>query len=81
MAFVSSVGKIHMPTTSSGSKPDEDNDDEAEDPNSEEFRKLLSTITREEVDKHLTKCPHPDTAEKMTKVCPSSSRPFNLIRP
>jgi len=48
---------------------DED-DDDAEDALSPEFRQLLSTITREEVDKHLTRCPHPETAERMTKVGP-----------
>lgn len=48
---------------------DEDNDD-AEDALSSEFHQLLSTITREEVDKHPTRCPHPETAERMTKVGP-----------
>ncbi|KDQ54967.1 hypothetical protein JAAARDRAFT_134565 [Jaapia argillacea MUCL 33604] len=71
VAFVSSVGKIHLPA---GVAPpsltpldtDED-DDEAQDALSPEFRKLLSTITREEVDKHPTRCPHAETAERMTK--------------
>lgn len=49
--------------------PDGDNDnDDVEDTFSPEFRQLLSTITREEVDKHPTRCPHPETAERMTKV-------------
>lgn len=48
---------------------DEDNDD-VEDALSPEFRQLLSTITREEVDKHVTRCPHLETAERMTKVGP-----------
>jgi len=65
VAFVSSVGKIHLP---SNVTPDGDGDnDDAEDPISPEFRQLLATITREEVDKHLTRCPHPETAERMTK--------------
>ncbi|KAE9397671.1 chorismate synthase [Gymnopus androsaceus JB14] len=34
---------------------------------SEDFRKLLSTVTREQVDQHATRCPHLDTAELMTK--------------
>jgi hypothetical protein len=48
---------------------DEDNDD-VEDAISPGFGQLLSTITREEVDKHPTRCPHPETAERMTKVGP-----------
>lgn len=46
---------------------DEDND-EAEDALTPEFRKLLSTVSREAVDKQPTRCPHPETAERMTKV-------------
>lgn len=46
---------------------DEDND-EAEDALTPEFRKLLSTVSREAVDKQSTRCPHPETAERMTKV-------------
>jgi len=44
-----------------------EDDDEAEDALSPEFRKLLATITREEVDKHTTRCPHPETSERMTQ--------------
>ncbi|KAG6869037.1 hypothetical protein C0993_004710 [Termitomyces sp. T159_Od127] len=66
VAFVSSVGKIHLPSivapTSSGNE-----DDEAQDALSEEFRHLLKTITREEVDKYSTRCPHPETSERMTQ--------------
>jgi len=47
--------------------PDED-DDTAHDALSKDFVKLLGTVTREDVDKHLTRCPHPETAERMTKV-------------
>ena len=72
VAFVSSVGKIHLPdalappslTTLQGGEED----DEAEDSLSPEFRKLLATITREEVDKYPTRCPHQETSEKMTQV-------------
>ncbi|KAF8555904.1 chorismate synthase [Imleria badia] len=63
VAFVSSVGKIHLPSNvvppSMTPDGDDDNDD-VEDALSPEFRQLLSTITREEVDKH-------PTPERMTK--------------
>ncbi|KAJ6501423.1 chorismate synthase [Mycena vitilis] len=65
VAFVSSVGKVHLPVTV-GSSADEE-DDEAAEPMSEEFRTLLATVSRDEVDKHPTRCPHPDTAERMKK--------------
>lgn len=72
VAFVSSVGKIHLPASLAPpslapSDPDE-TDDMAHDALTPEFIKLLSTITREEVDKHPTRCPHLETAETMTKV-------------
>lgn len=72
VAFVTSVGKIHLPSNVAPPSltpldGDEDND-EAADALSPEFRQLLATITREEVDKHPTRCPHPGTAERMTKV-------------
>ncbi|KAI6153147.1 chorismate synthase [Pisolithus tinctorius] len=70
VAFVSSVGKIHLPahvaTPSIAPNGNQDND-EAEDALTPEFRHLLATITREEVDKHPTRCPHLETAELMTK--------------
>ncbi|KAL0945554.1 hypothetical protein HGRIS_014715 [Hohenbuehelia grisea] len=71
VAFVSSVGKIHLPAhvappSLAPLEGEEDNDD-VQDALSEEFRKLIATITREEVDKHPTRCPHPETAERMTK--------------
>jgi hypothetical protein len=46
-----------------------DDKDEAEDVLSPEFRTLLATVTREEVDKFPTRCPHRETSEHMTKVC------------
>ncbi|KAK7059229.1 bifunctional chorismate synthase/riboflavin reductase [NAD(P)H] aro2 [Paramarasmius palmivorus] len=70
VAFVSSVGKVHLPSTVAPPSliPDENADsDEAHDALSEEFRNLLHTITREQVDSHITRCPHPETAERMTK--------------
>lgn len=71
VAFVTSVGKIHLPSNVAppslmAADEDEDNDDVA-DASTPEFRQLLATITREEVDKHPTRCPHPETAERMTK--------------
>ncbi|KAG7450768.1 chorismate synthase [Guyanagaster necrorhizus] len=67
VAFVSSVGKIHLPSTvASPSSSDADNDD-AQDAVSEEFKHLLATVTREQVDSHPIRCPHPETAERMTQ--------------
>lgn len=81
VAFVSSVGKIHLPSTLSPpsltrSDTNEDNDD-AEDAASAEFQTLLKTISREEVDKHPTRCPHPETAEKMVQVS-QKSHPYPI---
>lgn len=69
VAFVSSVGKIRLPSTVSppSQVPSED-DDTVEDALSPEFVHLLKNITREEVDKQPTRCPHAETAERMTKV-------------
>lgn len=71
VAFVSSVGKVSIPA-SVGARADslanEDND-EVEDAMTPEYRSLLGTVTREVVDKQITRCPHPETAERMTKVC------------
>ncbi|KAK7064762.1 chorismate synthase [Favolaschia claudopus] len=66
IAFVSSVGKIHIPVAAVSSSEDDENDDAVE-PLSDEFRKLLASISREEVDKHPTRCPHFETAERMKK--------------
>ncbi|KAJ7356696.1 chorismate synthase [Mycena albidolilacea] len=62
IAFVSSVGKIHIPVSAAAA---DDESDDAPEPLSEEFRKLLATVSREEVDKHATRCPHPESAERM----------------
>ena len=67
VAFVSSVGKIHIPFTSAAQSLDEE-DDNAEDALSKEFLELLSTVKRSDVDQQITRCPHPATAEKMTKA-------------
>ena len=71
VAFVSSVGKIHLPANvapPSLTPLDNDGNDVAEDALSKDFVALLANITREQVDKHPTKCPHSETAERMTEV-------------
>ncbi|KAH9996627.1 chorismate synthase [Russula vinacea] len=71
VAFVSSVGKIRLPSSnvppSSAAANEDDDDDEIDDALSPEFRTLLATLTREEVDKFATRCPHLETSERMTK--------------
>lgn len=57
VAFVSSVGKVHMPDSET------DNDLLSED-----YLKLLSTITREKVDENSVRCPHQETADLMEEV-------------
>jgi chorismate synthase len=68
------VGKVCLPSSvvlpshpAAAADADEDND-EIEDALSPEFRNLLATVTREEVDKYPTRCPHPETSERMIKV-------------
>jgi chorismate synthase len=65
VAFVSSVGKVHLPSSFTTGV---ENGDDVQDALSPEFRMLLSSVTREDVDKHPTRCPHKETAELMTKV-------------
>jgi hypothetical protein len=67
VAFVSSVGKIHLPSSNVTSSVVND-DGDTDDALSPEFRTLLATLTREEVDKFPTRCPHIETSERMTKV-------------
>ncbi|EIM83329.1 chorismate synthase [Stereum hirsutum FP-91666 SS1] len=78
VAFVSSVGKIHLPSSVSApsaqggnestSADGEDNDnDDTEDALSPEFVKLLKSVTRAEVDMFSTRCPHEETSERMIK--------------
>ncbi|KAF9258580.1 chorismate synthase [Marasmius fiardii PR-910] len=64
VAFVSSVGKIGIPETKGEEDPESD---DAADPVSPEFLNLIQTVTREQVDAHVTRCPHPETAEKMVQ--------------
>jgi len=71
VAFVSSVGKVHLPANLSPpslTPLDNDGNDVADDVLSKNFVALLANITREQVDKHPTKCPHSETAERMTEV-------------
>lgn len=69
VAFVSSVGKIKLPSTvAPSSQVSADDDDTVEDVLSPEFVHLLKTVTRVEVDAQTTRCPHAETAERMTKV-------------
>ncbi|KAG8743805.1 hypothetical protein FRC12_014951, partial [Ceratobasidium sp. 428] len=67
IAFVASVGKIHIPTSVGAPSAESEDPDYAEDALSAEYVKLLQTITREEVDKYPTRCPHQETSEKMTQ--------------
>jgi chorismate synthase len=58
VAFVSSVGKIHMPTA----------ENEEEDVDSEEYLRFLKQITREKVDQNTIRCPHEEIAKQMEEV-------------
>jgi chorismate synthase len=57
VAFVSSVGKVHMPESSTDS-----------DLLSEDYLKLLHGLTREKVDENMIRCPHQETADAMEEV-------------
>jgi len=65
VAFVSSVGKIHLPAYAPA--PAGADEDEAEDVPSPELRALLDSVTRQEVDKYTTRCPHAETSDRMTQ--------------
>ncbi|KIP04436.1 hypothetical protein PHLGIDRAFT_75956 [Phlebiopsis gigantea 11061_1 CR5-6] len=68
VAFVSSVGKVKLPSSvAPPSQASSEDDDAVEDALSPEFVNLLKTITREQVDANPIRCPHPETAERMTK--------------
>ncbi|GJE94218.1 chorismate synthase [Phanerochaete sordida] len=68
VAFVSSVGKVKLPSVvSPPSQVGSEDDDVVEDALAPEFVELLKTVSREQVDAHPTRCPHPETAERMTK--------------
>ena len=61
VAFVSSVGKIHLP----GSVPSQTDDDDAADVPSPELAALMSCVSRAEIDKYPTRCPHAATNDAM----------------
>lgn len=67
VAFVSSVGNVRLPSSVSSSGEGEDDDDVAA-ALTPDFVKLLATVTREEVDRYTTRCPHAATSERMIKV-------------
>ncbi|KAF7795224.1 hypothetical protein EIP86_006374 [Pleurotus ostreatoroseus] len=68
VAFVSSVGKIKLPSVvGPPSQAVADDDDTVEDVLTPEFVQLLKSVTREQVDAHPTRCPHAETAERITK--------------
>lgn len=66
VAFVSSVGNVHLPAAIAPAPGTEDEDATA-DAHSPEFVKLLETVSRAQVDQHATRCPHPETAERMVQ--------------
>lgn len=65
VAFVSSVGKVHLPSFDAATSIDDDKDEE---PLSKEYVQLLKTISREEVDKEMVRCPNREIAQKMEDV-------------
>lgn len=68
VAFVSSVGKVQLPSAiSPPSQVLPEDDDAVEDALSPEFVQLLKTITREQVDAFQTRCPHAETSDRMVK--------------
>jgi len=67
VAFVTSVGKVKIPFVDA---------DEEEGPLGKEYVALINKVTREDVDKELSRCPHKETSEKMEEV--SSFRSSDL---
>jgi len=59
VAFVGSVGPVGLPFSREGQ------DDEVL---SKEYMELLNTVTREEVDKEITRCPHKETSQRMEET-------------
>jgi chorismate synthase len=59
VAFVASVGPVGLPFAREGQ------DDEVL---SKEYMELLNGVTREEVDKEITRCPHKETSKRMEEV-------------
>ena len=91
VAFVSSVGKVHIPSTPAAksssqpfstnangeaSDPTEQDDDESEELLSEEYLELLNTVTREQIDESQVRCPDAATTERMVQVRDTPLRPL-----
>ena len=57
VAFVSGVGKVALPFV------DEENEVLGKD-----YLDLVKSVTRQEVDKEITRCPHGETSKKMEQV-------------
>jgi hypothetical protein len=88
VAFVSSVGRIHLPYLAKKPSPgsngvsstqNDDDTDEDEEQVSEEYLRLLSTVTREQVDENQVRCPDKETADRMVKVKLFSMLVFCLL--
>lgn len=63
VAFVSSVGRIKVPSTTP--QGTDELDDDLESPISLEYLDMLHNVTRAQVDTSLVRCPHEETARKM----------------
>ncbi len=50
-------------------------EEEAEEPLSKEFRHLLATVTRKQVDETEIRCPHPEAAGRMREVSGAPDQP------
>jgi len=57
IAFVGSVGRVALPYTEG-----------EEEVLGGDYLELLRGVTREEVDKEITRCPHKETSTKMEEV-------------
>ena len=73
VAFVSSVGKVHIPATKASTSQlngaaDDDENDESDELLSEEYLNLMNTVTREQVDESQVRCPDAATTERMVKA-------------
>lgn len=73
VAFVSSVGKVEVPTRDVKGKgkqeangtADQTEESDDEELFSQEYLQLLDTVTRKQVDANTVRCPHSDAAKRM----------------
>ncbi|GAA96747.1 uncharacterized protein L969DRAFT_90679 [Mixia osmundae IAM 14324] len=75
VAFVSSVGKVHIPYLASTSHAASgqtvdligggEEEDDADELLTKEYMDMLSKVTREQVDQNNIRCPHPEAAKRM----------------